>query len=89
MSTVMLRAFSSESQAKDFFNNKVVEATGVDGILVKTASEIIFRKDGGEFVDLSENSQCYLVITYPHGTSIQIDSGSKPTDPDSDPGAGE
>lgn len=76
MSNVMLRAFTSESQAKDYFNNKVVEATGVDGVMIKSASEIVFRKDGGGYSDLTENSRCFLVISFPHGTSIQIDSGS-------------
>lgn len=76
MSNITLRAFTSEAEAKAYFENKVVEAKDVDGAIIKSASEIIFRKDGGDLSDLTEGGRCFLVLSYKHGTSVQIDSGS-------------
>jgi hypothetical protein len=76
MANVTLRAFSSESAAKTYFTNKVVESQNVDGVMIKIAGEIVYRQDNGGYTDLTQGQPCYLIVSYSRGTGIQVDSGS-------------
>lgn len=91
MTNILIRGFTDEAQAKNCFQNEIVESENVDGIFIKTAGMTAFRKlPGGGFVDLTEGDACYLVIGYNRGTGIQVDSGSPaveaPAEPEDDEG---
>lgn len=75
MIDIVLRAFTNEGAAKTYFDNKIVESGEVDGILIKSPAILRFRKDAGNFETLGDGEGLHLVITYPNGTGVSVDSG--------------
>ncbi|MDE8650308.1 hypothetical protein [Novosphingobium album (ex Liu et al. 2023)] len=71
---IFLRAFTREADAKEFFENKVVENSTVVGVLASHADDIWFRKDSDGTERLSGGERLFLVITYPAGAEIRIDA---------------
>lgn len=74
MGTLTIKAFTSKEGAQAHFSNLIQEDTGIDGVFIKSALSTEVFANGADPIFLSDGEPLYLVLGFPEGTGLQIDT---------------